>query len=145
MLNILRNCRTVFRGSCTILPSIHHWNCFQFPHNLTNTRYRLSFILVAVLGHGVVSCTWFANNFHSVGGFSLSWWKFFLSFKQEVKFFILFIIYLWERDIDLLFHLFMHSLVASCMCLSGDQTRNIWMYHDDALTNWIAQPGPKTP
>ena len=47
-----------------------------------------------------------------------------------------------ERDINLLFHLCMHSLVDSCMCpdqRSNPQPRHYW---DDALTNWATQPGP---
>ena len=30
-----------------------------------------------------------------------------------------------EKDINLLFYLFMHSLVDSCTCLDGDRTRNL--------------------
>ena len=38
-----------------------------------------------------------------------------------------------ERNIDLLFHLFMHSLVASCMCPEVEPATLVYL--DDALTN----------
>ena len=39
-----------------------------------------------------------------------------------------------QTDTDLLFHLFMHSLVVSCMCPDGHQTRNLGV-EVVALTN----------
>ena len=41
-----------------------------------------------------------------------------------------------------LFHLFMHSLVASCKCLDWGSTPTILVYQEAALTNWTTRPGP---
>ena len=48
-----------------------------------------------------------------------------------------------ERDsnIDLLFHLFMHSLVASCMCPDRGIELTSLACEDSALTNQATQPG----
>ena len=45
-----------------------------------------------------------------------------------------------EGNINLLFHLFMHSLVNSCLCLIGVKPTAL-EYGDNALTNWSTQPG----
>ena len=45
-----------------------------------------------------------------------------------------------EKNIYLLFHLFMHSLVDSCMW--GIKLTTLVLEWDDALTNWATWPGP---
>ena len=40
-----------------------------------------------------------------------------------------------ERNINLLLHLFMHSLVASCMCPDSRSNLQTLLYQDDVLTN----------
>ena len=45
-----------------------------------------------------------------------------------------------KRNIDLLFHSFMHSLVDSCSPLAGDHT--ILAKRDNTVTNKASQPGP---
>ena len=50
----------------------------------------------------------------------------------------------WERNIDLLFHFFMYSLIGSCTC--PDRRLNphtTLVYWGDALTNWATWPGQK--
>ena len=46
-----------------------------------------------------------------------------------------------ERNIDLLFHLFMHSLTASCMFQLEIEPTTL-AHRDDAPTNWATWPGP---
>ena len=47
-----------------------------------------------------------------------------------------------ERKINLLFHLFMHSLVDSCILTWPGIEPTTLAYWDNALTNWVNQPGP---
>ena len=47
-----------------------------------------------------------------------------------------------EKNIDLLFHLFMHSWLILVCALIGDQTHNLGVYQDDSLTNGASQTGP---
>ena len=46
-----------------------------------------------------------------------------------------------ERTIDLLFHLFMHSLVSSYVPWPGIKPTTL-VYQNNALTNWATKPGP---
>lgn len=46
-----------------------------------------------------------------------------------------------RSDIDLVFHLFMHLLVNSCMCSNPWIEPTILAYQDYALTNWATWPG----
>ena len=45
-----------------------------------------------------------------------------------------------ERNVDLLFHLIMHTLISSCITLTRDQTHNSGA-SDSALTNRAVHPG----
>lgn len=46
-----------------------------------------------------------------------------------------------ERNIYLLSHFFMHSLVNSYRCHDQGLNPQLWRYQDDALTNWSTWPG----
>ena len=50
----------------------------------------------------------------------------------------------WERNIDLLFHLLVHSLVDSCICPDPGLNPQPLHMGDNALTNWATQPEPQT-
>ena len=45
-----------------------------------------------------------------------------------------------ERDIDLLFHLFMCSLVDSCMCLDGGLNLQSWQAYQGQTCNQLSYP-----
>ena len=45
-----------------------------------------------------------------------------------------------ERDVNVLFHLWTHSLVASCVCPDRGQTPAL-VCLDDAVTEWATWPG----
>ena len=46
-----------------------------------------------------------------------------------------------ERNVDLVFRPFMHSLAASCLCPDRDRTKTL-ACQDNALTTWATRPGP---
>ena len=70
-----------------------------------------------------IFCFYIGHEFHKTllsGSFKVSFFKFLVDFKKrkerrERE----------ERNIDLLFHLFMRSLVSSCTCLMGHRTHNL--------------------
>ena len=47
-----------------------------------------------------------------------------------------------KTDIDLLFHLFMYSLVGCCMCPDPGLNSQPWHIGKTFLTNWGTWPGP---
>ena len=57
-------------------------------------------------------------------------------FKKKKKFFLI-----GQRDVNVLFHLFMHSLADSCVCPDWGSNPQPWCIGDDAPTNWATQAG----